>query len=129
MGEMTDLRERLRKRREIKIWFWEGGREYSGVALKLDDREVEGYLKISPDGVSTNIPGAALLDGLAKHFDGRTIQMKIHGQGMETDVRAKIRGIGPHQDNPRRAFIMAEFIDPPQRAGEILLRLGKAIPE
>ncbi|MHC4606209.1 MAG: hypothetical protein ACYTAF_04675 [Planctomycetota bacterium] len=129
MGEITDIKDRLKKRKEVKIWFWDGIRQYEGVAAKLSEEFLAGDLRITEEGDATVIPGHALMQGLMKHLANRVVTMKLTSSTLEVSVKAKITAIGPMEGDNRRASIIAEFEDVDDGAKSALRRMAQGMPK
>jgi len=127
MGELTEMRNRLKRGRQIRIWFWDGVREYKGKATRLDGSSLDAFLKVADFGEQTLLPGISVLDRLSKFFKDKTIDMKITGLGTEVNVRAKVTQIGSSKDNKRRIDLVAEFVSPKDRDKDVLLKMGQTI--
>lgn len=125
MGEMTRIRERLKRGRQVQIWFWDGMREYKGVAERLDGTSVNGFLKVSDFGDETLVPGVSIVDRILKHLSDRTVDMKLNGHGMEVSVRANVSQIGRSKKDPRRVDMTAGFIEPKDQVRDKLVKLGQ----
>ena len=126
MGEMTKIRERLKRAKEIKIWFWDGMREYEGIATRLTTESVDGYLKISELGDQTVIPGPAMLEGIIRHLTNRDVDMKLTGQNMEVQLKATVIAVARHTTDERRATLSAAFKSPNEKQTGMLQRLANA---
>jgi len=127
MGESSRIRKSLRQSRSVRIWFWDGQREYQGEALELNPAAVTGFLKMSQFGEGTVIPTRKVVDGLIKHLTQRAVEMKLSSEGLQVDLKARITSVQTDFENPRRLLLMAEFPGVPDRAAPILARLASQL--
>jgi hypothetical protein len=124
MGESSRIRKALQQSRAVRIWFWDGQREYLGEALELNVAAVTGFLKMSQFGEATVLPTPRVMEGLTKHLTGRAVEMKLSSGGLEADVKAKITGVQTDFENRRRMLVLAEFVSVSDRNRPILERLA-----
>ena len=60
MGDLSDIKKRLKRQREVKIDFWDGMRDYQGVALNITTATLQGYLKMVVKGDETFMPSSGV---------------------------------------------------------------------
>ncbi len=116
------------KRPAVKVWFWDGQREYSGEAVDLSPQRLTAFLRMSQFGDATVVPARAIMEGLSRHLTGRTVDLKVSSGPIEADVKARIAGVNPDFENPRRLLLEAEFQSPPERTQSVLARLARTLP-
>src|SRR2546428_9699566 len=68
MVDTSRIRKSLKASHVVKIWFWDGVREYLGEAVELSAERATALLKMSQFGNSTVIPTRKLMEGLIKHL-------------------------------------------------------------
>ena len=130
MGEMTRIRERLKRPRRVKIWFWDGFRAYQGTATRLTYKAVEAQLKITVTGDKTILPGVALVPGLIKHLRGRSVTIKLTGGGnLEMNVKSEITTLKADPQKPRRINMRAEFTALKEKHKSILKQMMESFPK
>ena len=119
------IREQLSRSRKVRVWFWDGVREYTGEATSVTPEKVEAELKISQFGSSTIVPTPVVINGLIKHLTRRAVEFKISARGMVATTKGKVTAIGLDPKNKRRLILHAQFDAPSERNQAILRRLGQ----
>jgi hypothetical protein len=127
MGESSRMRKSIAQSRVVKVWFWDGEREYQGQALELSEARVVAFLRVTQFGDATVIPTKSLVPGLSKHLVGRTVEFKLTSGTLEALLKGKVTSLNPDFENPRRLLVEAEFASPSERNVLILRQMAKSL--
>ena len=121
----SSVRRRLKRHRTVKVWFWDGEREYQGEAIALAPAGLTALLKMSQFSDATVIPTSRVIEGLRKHLSNRNVEFKISCQGLEATLKGKITLIQTDFENARRLLLEAEFKGLSERNLENVERLSR----
>jgi hypothetical protein len=127
MADSSRIRKTLKASHVVKIWFWDGEREYLGEAVELSPERTTGLLKMSQFGNSTVLPTRKVVEGLVKHLTKKVVEFKCTSGILEAAVRAKITLIQPDFENPRRVLLEAEIQSPSEQNQKILRRMSEIL--
>jgi hypothetical protein len=129
MTDSSRIKKTLKASHVVKIWFWDGEREYEGEAVDLSPERATALLKMAQFGNATVIPTKKVMDGLIKHLSQKTVEWKCTSGIMESAVKAKITLVQPDFENPRRLLLEAEFQPPSEQNRKILLRMAEILKQ
>lgn len=127
MAESSRIKRTLRASHVVKIWFWDGQREYVGEAVEISPERATALLKLSQFGEATVIPTRKVVEGLLRHLDQRAVEFKCISGILEAVVKAKLTLVQQDFENPRRLLVEAEFRSPSEHHQKILKRLGEIL--
>ena len=129
MSDTSKIKKTLRASHVVKVWFWDGEREYEGEAVELSPAGATALLKMAQFGNATVIPTKKVMDGLIKHLNQKTVEFKCMSGIMEVTVKAKVSLVQPDFENPRRLLVEAEFQPPSEQNRKILARLAEILKQ
>ena len=129
MVDTSRIRKSLKASHVVKIWFWDGVREYLGEAVELSAERATALLKMSQFGNSTVIPTRKLMEGLIKHLTKRVVEFKCTSGILEAAVRAKINLVQCDFENPRRLLLEAEIQSPSEHSQKVLRRMAEILKQ
>jgi hypothetical protein len=115
------------RRDPVKVWFWDGQREYTGEAVAVSGERMTAFLRMSESGHATVIPTPVIVQGLIKHLTNRIVEFKMTSGSLEADVKGRISSLNADFENPRRLLLEAEFQPSSERTAAVLLRLAKLL--
>lgn len=121
------IKRTLKASHVVKIWFWDGVREYLGEAVEISPDRVAGLLKMSQFGAATLVPEKKVVDGLVKHLTNRPVEFRCTGGLLEVSVKATITLLQRDFENPRRLLVEAAFLAPSEHNQKLLKRLGEIL--
>lgn len=124
MTDSSRIKRTLKASHVVKVWFWDGEREYEGEAVELSPSGSTALLKMAQFGNATVIPTRKVVDGLIKHLTHKVVEWKCTSGIMESAVKAKITLVQPDFENPRRLLVEAEFQSASEHNQKILSRMG-----
>ena len=127
MADTSKIRKTLKASHVVKIWFWDGEREYLGEAVELSSDRATGLLKMSQFGNSTVIPTRKVVDGLIKHLVKKTVEFKVTSGILEAAVRARIVSLQVDFENSRRLLLEAEILSPSEHNQKVLRRMAEIL--
>jgi len=127
MTDSSRIKRTLKASHVVKIWFWDGVREYLGEAVELTPERTTGLLKMAQFGAGTIVPTKKVVDGLIRHLTQRPVEFKCTSGILEATVKAKITLVQPDFENPRRLLVEAEFLSPSEHNQKLLRRLGEIL--
>jgi len=127
MTDSSRFKRTLKASHVVKIWFWDGQREYLGEAVEISTERATGLLKMAQFGNSTVIPTKKVMDGLVRHLGGRVVEFKCTSGILEAAVKAKITLVQPDFENPRRLLIEADFQSPSEHNQRLLTRMAEIL--
>jgi len=127
MTDSSRIKRTLKASHVVKIWFWDGLREYQGEAVEISPEGTTGLLKMAQFGNSTVVPTKKLLDGLVKHLSQRSVEFKCTSGILEASVKARITLVQPDFENPRRLLIEAEFQATSELNRKVLARMAEIL--
>jgi hypothetical protein len=127
MTDSSRIKRTLKASHVVKVWFWDGEREYQGEAVELSPAGSTALLKMAQFGNSTVIPTRKVVDGLIKHLTQKVVEWKCTSGIMESAVKAKITLVQPDFENPRRLLVEAEFQSASEHNQKILSRMGEIL--
>lgn len=127
MTESSRIKRTLRASHVVKIWFWDGVREYMGDAVEISPERVAALLKMSQFGAATLVPEKKVIEGLVKHLTERTVEFRCTGGILEAAVKAKVTLVQRDFENPRRLLVEADFQSPSEQNQKLLRRLGEIL--
>lgn len=119
------MRRRLKRQRTVKVWLWDGEREYEGEAVALAPKGLTALLKMSQFGDATVIPTSKVIEGIQKHLSKRTVEFKLSCQNIEATVKGSITMLQADFEDARRLLIEAEFTGISERNLESVERLSR----
>ena len=129
MADTSRIRKTLKASHVVKIWFWDGQREYLGEAVELSAERATGLLKMAQFGNATVIPTRKVVEGLIKHLTKRVVDLKCTSGIMEAVVRAKITLVQLDFENARRLLVEAEILSPSEHNQKILRRMAEILKQ
>jgi hypothetical protein len=129
MTDSSRIKRTLKASHVVRVWFWDGEREYEGEAVELSPSGSTALLKMAQFGNATVIPTRKVVDGLVKHLTQKTVDWKCMSGIMESAVRAKITLVQPDFENPRRLLVEAEFQSASEQNRKILTRMGEILKQ
>ena len=127
MTDSSRIKRTLKASHVVKLWFWDGQREYQGEAVEISAARAVGLLKMAQFGNATVIPTRKVMDGLIKHLSGRVVEFKCTSGILEAAVKGKITLVQPDFENPRRLLIEAEFQSPSEHNQKVLARMAEIL--
>ena len=127
MADTSKIRKTLKASHVVKIWFWDGEREYLGEAVELSPDRATGLLKMSQFGNSTVIPTRKVVDGLIKHLVKKAVEFKVTSGILEAAVRARIVSLQVDFENSRRLLLEAEILSPSEHNQKVLRRMAEIL--
>lgn len=129
MTDSSRIKKTLRASHVVKIWFWDGEREYQGEAVELSTERATALLKMAQLGNATVIPTKKLMEGLIKHLTGKIVEFKCTSGILEASVKAKIALVHPDFENPRRLLLEAEFQSASDHNRKVLNRMAEILKQ
>lgn len=127
MTDSSRIKRTLKASHVVKIWFWDGQREYLGEAVEVSAERATGLLRMAQFGNATVIPTKKVMDGLVKHLSGRVVEFKFTSGILEAAVKAKITLVQPDFENPRRLLVEAEIQSPSEHNRKLLTRMAEIL--
>ena len=127
MTDTSRIKRTLRASHVVKIWFWDGEREYEGEAVELSAHGATALLKMAQFGNATVIPTKKVLDGLIRHLSQKAVEFKCMSGILEVTVKAKIKLVQPDFERPRRLLVEAEFQSPSEQNRKLILRMSEIL--
>ena len=129
MSDTSKIKKTLKASHVVKVWFWDGEREYEGEAVELSPGRATALLKMAQFGNATVLPTKKVMDGLIKHLNQKTVEFKCMSGIMEVTVKAKVSLAQPDFENPRRLLIEAEFQSPSEHNQKVLARMAEILKQ
>jgi hypothetical protein len=129
VADTSKIRKSLKASHVVKIWFWDGEREYQGEAVEISPERATGLLRMSQFGNSTVLPTRKVVDGLVRHLTRKVVEFKCTSGILEAVVRAKIALVQPDFENPRRLLVEAEIQSPSEQNQKILRRMAEILKQ
>lgn len=129
MTDSSRIKKTLKASHVVKIWFWDGLREYEGEAVEISSASATALLKMAQFGNATVIPTKKVMDGLIKHLSQKVVEFKCTSGILEAAVKAKITSVHPDFENPRRLLLEAEFQSPSEHNQKVLNRLAEILKQ
>jgi hypothetical protein len=127
MAESSRIKRTLRASHVVKIWFWDGQREYQGEAVELSPEGATALLRMSQFGNATVIPTRKVVEGLVRHLEQRAVEFKCTSGILEVMVKATLTLVQQDFESPRRLLVEARFLAPSEANQKILRRLGEIL--
>jgi len=127
MTDSSRIKRTLKASHVVKLWFWDGQREYLGEAVEISAARTTGLLKMAQFGAATVIPTRKVMDGLVKHLGGRVVELKCTSGILEATLKGTITLVQPDFENPRRLLIEAEFQSPSEHNQKVLARMAEIL--
>ncbi len=127
MTDSSRFKRTLKASHVVKIWFWDGQREYLGEAVEISAERMTGLLKMAQFGNATVIPTKKVMDGLVKHLSERMVEFKFTSGILEAAVKGKITLAQPDFENPRRLLIEADFQSPSEHNQKLMARMAEIL--
>ena len=129
MADTSKIKKTLKASHVVKVWFWDGEREYEGEAVDLSPAGATALLKMAQFGNATVLPTKKVMDGLVKHLSQKTVEWKCTSGIMESTVKAKITLVHPDFENPRRLLVEAAFQSPSEHNQKVLARMAEILKQ
>ena len=127
MSDSSRIKRTLKASHVVKVWFWDGEREYEGEAVELSPQGSTALLKMLQFGAGTVIPTRKVVDGLIKHLTQKTVDWKCTSGILEIAVKAKITLVQPDFENPRRLLVESQFLSLSEHSLKILARMAEIL--
>ena len=127
MTDSSKIRKTLKAAHTVKIWFWDGQREYEGEAVEISPVRTTALLKMAQFGNATVIPTRKVMDGLVKHLSGRVVEFKCTSGILEAAVKGKITLVQPDFEHQRRLLVEGEFQAPSEQNERTLARMAEVL--
>jgi len=116
------LNTQLLSRRDIKVWFWDGEREYQGECVALGDNGIWMEIKVRVPADGT-IPNVALhLQMLRKKLKDKVMTVELTTPKMKAELKLKLATLDVLSQKKEMLSIVATYTTPPDAT---ILRLLK----
>lgn len=131
MGETTRkrVRETLRRAKEVRIWFWDGQREYNGTAQEISATGFAGsFLATDPSQKAVHL-SVTMLQLVSRQITSRPMEFRIQAMGSELNVKGQVINVDRSQQNPDWLLISGELTPGRDSDRATLNRFGESIPK
>ena len=107
------INEKLVSRKDVRVWFWDGQREYKGDCRSMADNGFLAHLKAtSPlEGPLTN--ARVHLLPVQRHLVGKTFTMELSSPKTKGEVKVAVEQVFIPSDKPDHFAVIVHFDVPP----------------
>ena len=107
------VNEKFISRKDVRVWFWDGLREFSGDCRSMADNGFVAHLaaKSPADGPITN--ARAQLVTVKKHLLGKPFKMELSSPKTKGEVKVQVEDVSVPVEKPDLFSIVAHFSVPP----------------
>ena len=107
------INSQLVSRRDIKVWFWDGQREYQGECVALGDNGIwmEIKVRIPMDGTIPNI--GIFLQLLRKQLKDKSVTVELSTARIKGEVKVKLATVDVLSQKKELLSVVGTYLTPP----------------
>ena len=131
MGETTRKRvkETLRRAKEVRIWFWDGQREYNGTAQDISATGFAASFLVTDASKQRSIAlRPTLVEILVHQLTTKPLEFRITGMGEELHIKGQVINVDQSHENPDWLLVSGELSPSRETDRATLTRMGESIP-
>ncbi|MBI2899536.1 MAG: hypothetical protein HYY17_05085 [Planctomycetes bacterium] len=107
------INSQLVSRRDIKVWFWDGQREFQGECVALGENGVwmEIKVRVPVDGTIPNV--GIFLQLLRKQLKDKVVTVELTSPKIKGEVKVKLSTVGVLSQKKEMLSVVATYEAPP----------------
>ncbi len=89
------INSQLISRRDVRVWFWDGEREYKGFCVEAADNGIIFRAGLKPHGARTLMDASAVIDGVKRLLEGKKVMVELSSPKVKGEVKFRFQKISP----------------------------------
>jgi hypothetical protein len=100
-------------RRDVRVWFWDGEREYKGQCAEWADNGMIFHVSMKYPGVRTMADASAALGGVKRLLEGKKVMVELSSSRVKGEVKFRFLKIAPVPGKSGIFLVEAVYETPP----------------
>ncbi len=100
-------------KRDVRVWFFEGGNEYSGECRAVADNGVLMQVKLKLPGGSTEQDAAKHLAAVRRQLAGKRLQVELSSTKIKGEAKLEVRQVDLVSEKKKVLSVVAVWAAPP----------------
>ncbi len=80
-------------RRDVRVWFWDGEREYKGKCVEVAENGIIFHAAMKASGLRTMADASAALDGVKRLLQGKKVMVELSSPKVKGEVKLRFQKI------------------------------------
>jgi hypothetical protein len=100
-------------RRDIRVWFWDGGQEYTGECRVLADNGMVTHVKMKRPADGTVPDPAKFLPAVRKSLQGKKLAVEVSSPKTRGELRIQVDQVDVASEKKGLLVVVGTFTQPP----------------
>lgn len=89
------INSQLISRRDVRVWFWDGEREYKGYCVEAAENGLIFRAALKTPGAGTLVDASAVLPAVRRVLEGKKVMVELSSSKIKGEVKMRFQKISP----------------------------------